>query len=243
MNPAFPKSAVADNWPALVIFDCDGVLVDSEIIALTVARAKFARIGVELNFLRARDLFVGKSMMSMRKAARTELDVELPEGFEEELAREQIAGFERDLKGGVEGLREALEQLEAPVCVASSSPPDRVASALAIAGFADLFDGRVFSGATTARGKPAPDLFLMAASRLGAPSEACLVIEDSSAGVEAAQRAHMTAFGFVGGSHAVGDEYSERLRAAGASQLFSDMRALPKLIERERAARAAASDG
>jgi beta-phosphoglucomutase-like phosphatase (HAD superfamily) len=129
------------------------------------------------------------------------------------------------------------------VCVASSSPPDRVASALAIAGFADLFDGRVFSGASAARGKPAPDLFLMAAARLGAPSEACLVIEDSAAGVEAAQRAHMTAFGFIGGSHAVGSEYSERLRAAGASQIFSDMRALPEIIERERAARAARSDG
>ena len=188
MNPAFPKSAVVHNWPALVIFDCDGVLVDSEIIALTVARAKFARLGAELTFLRARDLFCGRSMMSMRKAARTELGLEVPEGFEEELAREQIAGFERDLKGGVDGLREALEHLEAPVCVASSSPPDRIASALAIAGFADLFDGLVFSARGGARQTVAgfvPDG--------GGPARraerSLLVIEDSSPGVEAAASA------------------------------------------------------
>jgi beta-phosphoglucomutase-like phosphatase (HAD superfamily) len=127
-------------------------------------------------------------------------------------------------------LREALGDLGAPVCVASSSPPERIRASLRIVGYADLFGARVFSAAEVTRGKPAPDLFLHAARQLGAPPAACLVIEDSAPGVVAARRAGMTAFGFTGGAHAHGRKYRERLAEAGAVAIFDDMRELPALI-------------
>jgi len=226
----------SSDWPALVIFDCDGVLVDSEVIALGALRAALARLGVDLSFERTRDLFLGVSQKTMRDVTRATLGLGLPEGFEASLARDTIAAFETDLVG-VEGLREALGGLDAPVCVASSSPPARIRASLGIVGYADLFGERVFSASGVNRGKPAPDLFLLAAERLGALAQACLVIEDSPPGVEAARAAGMTVFGFTGGAHAQGAAYHERLRVAGASQIFDDMRTLPILVAAEREAR------
>jgi len=225
-----------NTWPALVIFDCDGVLVDSEIIALGCARGAFARLGVSLSFERTRDLFLGISQATMRKIARRDFGLDLPENFEAELSRETIDAFDKQLTA-VAGLPEALAGLAAPTCVASSSLPARIAASLSLVGYAELFGDRIFSATQAKHGKPAPDLFLLAASRLGAPSESCLVIEDSVPGIEAARTAGMTAFGFTGGAHAAGDAYSERLRRAGASRIFNDMRALPSLVEGERAAR------
>ncbi len=229
-------------WPALVIFDCDGVLVDSEVIALGCAREAIARLGVALDFEQTRDLFVGIDTATMRNVSREKLGLELPGGFEAELARDTIAAFERDLRP-IAGLSEALPALGAPVCVASSSSPQRIAASLALVGFTDLFGDRVFSGAEAPRGKPAPDLFLIAAARLGAPSQACLVIEDSAPGIEAALGAGMTAFGFAGAGHAQGEAYRERLRAAGASRVFDDMAGLPALVDEERRARRGQGDG
>jgi len=222
-------------WPGLVIFDCDGVLVDSEALALGCARRAFSELGVELSAERARDLFLGLSQPAMRATTRARLGLELPEGFESSLTRLTVEAFERELKG-VEGLREALEELDIPVCVASSSPPERIRASLNIVGYADLFPGAVFSASEVARGKPAPDLFLHAAGRLGIAPAECLVIEDSAPGVEAAQRAGMVAFGFTGGAHAAGERYRERLREAGARTIFDDMRELPLLIETVRQA-------
>jgi HAD superfamily hydrolase (TIGR01509 family) len=220
-------------WPWLVIFDCDGVLVDSETLALRCARRAFAELGIDLSAERARDLFLGLSQPAMRETARTRLGLELPEGFEARLTRLTVETFERELKG-VEGLREALNALAGPVCVASSSPPERIRASLNIVGYGDLFPGAVFSASEVTRGKPAPDLFLHAAGRLGVAPAECLVIEDSAPGVEAARRAGMTAFGFTGGAHASGEPYRERLREAGAQTIFDDMRELPLLIESAR---------
>jgi HAD superfamily hydrolase (TIGR01509 family) len=217
------------RWPELVIFDCDGVLVDSEAIALGCARKAFGELGVELSEDRTRDLFLGVSQPAMRATALTTLGVDLPEGFETRLTHRTVAAFERDLKG-VEGLREALSALGAPVCVASSSPPERIRASLRIVGYAELFGARVYSAKEVQRGKPAPDLFLHAAGQLGASPDGCLVIEDSAPGILAARRAGMTAFGFTGGAHAHGREYRERLADAGAVVIFDDMRQLPDLI-------------
>lgn len=219
-----------NRWPELVIFDCDGVLVDSETLALGCARKAFAELGVELSEERTRDLFLGISQTAMRATARAVLALELPQDFEARLTRRTVAAFECELRG-VEGLREALGALVSPVCVASSSSPERIRASLRIVGYSDLFGERVFSASEVERGKPAPDLFLHASSRLGVAPSACLVIEDAAPGVEAARNAGMIAFGFTGGAHAIGGDYRERLLGAGASIVFDDMRDLPRLIE------------
>jgi HAD superfamily hydrolase (TIGR01509 family) len=170
----------------------------------------------------------------MRATALATLGVDLPADFEAGLTQRTVAAFESELKG-VEGLREALSTLGAPVCVASSSPPERIRASLRIVGYADLFGARVYSATEVARGKPAPDLFLHAARTLGVAPRTCLVIEDSVPGVVAARSAGMTAFGFTGGAHAYGREYRERLAEAGAVAIFDDMRELPDLIELTRA--------
>ena len=129
-----------------------------------------------------------------------ELGAPLPKDFPGDLSREILATFERELKG-VDGVRQAVGGLSARVCVASSSAPERLRFALRVTGYEALFAPHIFSAAEVARGKPHPDLFLHAASAMGAEARDCLVIEDSVAGVEAACAAGMAVFGFVGASH------------------------------------------
>ena len=226
------------GWPEVVIFDCDGVLADSEPIALARTREALGRLGLTLSDDEARDRFLGVSAQSMQGIAERDLGASLPPDFQRQLAREILADFERELKG-VDGIREALAELGARVCVASSSSIERTRASLRIVGYAGLFEPNVFSAAEVARGKPDPDLFLHAAARMGAKPRGCLVIEDSVPGVIAAKRAAMTVFGFLGATHASGPEYRERLSAAGAAIVFDDMRELPRLIGAERARRRA----
>jgi FGGY-family pentulose kinase/HAD superfamily hydrolase (TIGR01509 family) len=225
------RAAAAADWPKLVIFDCDGVLVDSEPISMAVTRATMARHGLEVSEAEAQDMFLGVSAASARKAAEARLGAPLPADFESRLAREVVAEFEHALQG-IPGVRAAVAALGAPVCVASSSAPERIQASLALVGYSDLFGPRVFSAQLVEHGKPAPDLLLHAAARLGVAPADCLVVEDSEAGVTAARRAGMTAFGFVGGSHHAGSRYGERLKAAGAALVFDDMGELPKLVAR-----------
>jgi HAD superfamily hydrolase (TIGR01509 family) len=218
------------RWPEVVIFDCDGVLVDSETIALSRTRKALGRVGLKLGELEVRERFLGLSAQSMQEIAERALGSPLPEGFQSDLARETLADFERELKG-VEGIGEAIAKLGARVCVASSSSLERIRASLRIVGYSDLFGPNVFSADDVASGKPEPDIFLHAARRLGADPTNCLVVEDSAAGVTAARRANMTVFGFTGGAHAKGRDYSAGLVAAGAGLVFDDMRELPDLIE------------
>jgi FGGY-family pentulose kinase/HAD superfamily hydrolase (TIGR01509 family) len=222
------RAVAARAWPKLVIFDCDGVLVDSEPISLALTRAHLARHGLELSEAEARDLFLGVSSASARKAAESRLAAPLPETFEADLGLELLASFERELRG-IPNVRDAAAALGAPVCVASSSSPERIHVSLRIVGYADLFGPRVFSAREVENGKPAPDLLLHVAAALGVGPEDCLVIEDSIAGVTAARRAGMRVFGFTGGSHVQGGDYAARLIEAGAALTFSDMRELPRL--------------
>ena len=224
------------EWPEVVIFDCDGVLVDSEPISLARTREALARAGLRLSIDEVRDHFLGVSGQSIQGAAERTLGASLPPDFQRELAREILADFESAPRG-VDGIREALAELGAPVCVASSASIERTRTVLRIVGYAEMFEPNVFSGAEVARGKPAPDLFLHAAACMGATAGGCLVIEDSVAGVTAAKRAGMTAFGFTGGAHLAGGAYGQRLCAAGAALVFDDMGELPRLIGVERARR------
>jgi FGGY-family pentulose kinase/HAD superfamily hydrolase (TIGR01509 family) len=217
------RASAAPVWPQLVIFDCDGVLVDSETISLGLSRRMLAALGHEIDEAEARDLFLGISAASARKVSEARFAAPLPATFEAEHARSVIAQFERELKG-VPFVREAVAALGRPVCVASSSSPERIRASLRIVGYADLFGEAIYSAHDVANGKPAPDLLLHAARRQGVEPAACLVIEDSAAGVTAAQRAGMTVFGFVGGAHHDGGDYAQRLQSAGAALTFADMR-------------------
>ena len=226
-------------WPKVIIFDCDGVIVDSETIALERTRAVLARYGLELSAEQARERFLGVSAQAIRRMAERDLGSKLPANFLDELTQDIIAAFEHELKG-VEGVREALAELGGgAVCIASSSSLERTRASLRIVGYTRLFEPNLFSAAEVAHGKPAPDLFLHAAKRMGARPVDCLVIEDSEPGVTAAVRAEMTVFGFLGGGHIVGHAHGERLSAAGAAQVFDDMRELPLRIREQRGRRAA----
>jgi len=218
------------RWPEVVIFDCDGVLVDSEVLASARLGAALERLGLKLDESQIRELFLGVSEQSMLGIAERALGAPLPPEFQSELANDVLADFERELKG-IKGIAELIGRLDARVCVASSSSIERIRASLRIVGYANLFEPHVFSASEVARGKPEPDLFLHAAQRMGASAADCLVIEDSVHGVTAARRAEMVVFGFTGGAHAQGHEYNARLVEAGAAVVFDDMRELPGLLD------------
>ncbi|MBV8107151.1 MAG: FGGY family pentulose kinase [Hyphomicrobiales bacterium] len=217
------------RWPDVVIFDCDGVLVDSEVIALAVTRRMLGEAGLRLSDEETRERFLGMQQDSVLRRVEAELGALLPKAFPDDLAREILSTFGRELKG-VEGVRQAVHGLRARVCVASSSAPDRLRFALRVADYETLFAPNIFSAAEVSRGKPHPDLFLFAARAMGATPRDCLVIEDSVAGVAAARAAGMTVFGFVGGSHFSGPEQAAQLTAAGADLIFDDMARLPEIL-------------
>jgi HAD superfamily hydrolase (TIGR01509 family) len=218
------------RWPELVIFDCDGVLVDSEVLALARVGAALERLGVKFSEAQIRELFLGVSEQSMLGIAERALGSPLPPDFQSELANDVLTDFERELKG-VEGIAELIGRLDARVCVASSSTTERIRASLRIVGYANLFEPHVFSASEVARGKPEPDLFLHAARCMSASAADCLVIEDSVHGVTAARRAEMVVFGFTGAAHAKGAEYGARLMAAGAAVVFDEMGELPELVD------------
>ena len=217
------------QWPDLVIFDCDGVLVDSESIALGQVRQALGKAGLTLTHAEAVDRFLGLSLDSIMRKAEAELSGALPGAFRDDLSRDILARFAVELKG-IEGVRQAVGALSCKVCVASSSALDRIRLSLSVAGYDALFEPHIFSATMASRGKPHPDLFLHAARAMGTPPERCLVIEDSAPGVTAAVSAGMPVFGFVGGSHFSGLGQAERLRGLGAALIFDDMRQLPALI-------------
>jgi D-ribulokinase len=217
------------GWPEVVIFDCDGVLVDSEVIALAVTRRRLGEAGLRLTDEETRERFLGLRLDSVVRRVETELGAPLPKEFPDDLSREILATFARELKG-VAGVRQAVAGLRARVCVASSSAPERLSFALRVTGYEALFAPNIFSAAEVAQGKPSPDLFLFAARAMGAASKDCLVIEDSVAGVAAARAAGMRVFGFVGGSHFSRLDEGTDLTAAGAELIFDDMARLPDLV-------------
>ncbi len=205
----------------LIIFDCDGVLVDSEIVSFEAEADMFAEIGIALT---AHDLlarFLGTSSASMFAIIEREHGIKLPEDFAERAAQRTLEAFDRKLRP-IPGIAELLANLPTRKCVASSSEPPRIRHSLTLAGILHHFDPNIFSATQVKRGKPAPDLFLLAAESMGVPPERCLVIEDSVAGVTAARAAGMTVLGFTGGSHCLGG-HAGRLHAAGARDVFASM--------------------
>jgi HAD superfamily hydrolase (TIGR01509 family) len=212
----------------LLIFDCDGVLVDSETLSCQVDAELLTECGVPYT---ARDVareFIGVSLKDQIARIEALHGFRLPDDFAERLNRTLFARFETELKP-IEGVRDAILALPYPRCVASSSLPDRIALTLRVTGLSDLFVD-IFSASQVARGKPAPDLFLHAAAQMRVSPAECLVIEDSTAGVQAALAAGMRVIGFSGGGHC-GPEHGEKLRQAGASVVIERMVDLPETVQ------------
>jgi HAD superfamily hydrolase (TIGR01509 family) len=207
----------------LVIFDCDGVLVDSERLAVRVEVAVLAELGWPLSRAEVIERFMGRSQAVMVQAILDRLGGRLPDGWQDRLDRRYRAAFEAEL-APVDGMVEALDRIVTPTCVASGGSHEWLRHTLGLTGLYDRFQGRIFSASEVAQGKPAPDLFLHAAARLGAEPATCAVVEDSRYGVEAARAAGMRAFGYTGGLTP-----PERL-AGPRTVLFDDMRRLPDLL-------------
>jgi HAD superfamily hydrolase (TIGR01509 family) len=207
--------------PDLVIFDCDGVLVDSEIIAYRVFAECLNEAGVMLSVDEAMAFGVGKSATILVAAAEKEFGRSLPVNFMENMRARVMAAFTQELKA-VEGIIELLAALKLKRCVASNSHIDWVRHALTTTGLSPHLDSHIYTAAMVERGKPAPDLFLFAAAQHGVRPEKCLVIEDSFSGVSAALAAGMPVIGFVGGSHCR-PGHADAMREAGCVQVFGRM--------------------
>ena len=201
---------------ALVIFDCDGVLVDSEPISMRCLVDSLGRIGHRIDAGSAQERFLGVSTASMCAILEEERGQPLPEGFLDDLRRSLFNAFAAELVP-VDGVTRLIDRLSVPRCVASSSTPDRIRHSLRVTGLIGRLEPHLFSATMVARGKPAPDLFLHAAKSMGVDPSACLVIEDSVAGVQAATAAGMIAIGFTGGSHLDHGAHAPKLSDAGAA--------------------------
>jgi HAD superfamily hydrolase (TIGR01509 family) len=212
----------------LVVFDCDGVLVDSEVIACRATAEALQAIGQTLSVESIGERFLGFSQQDMYTELEAERGAKLPPDFDVDMNRRAAALFERELRP-MAGLERALAQLPMAKCVASSSMPHMLARKLGWTGLGVWFGDDVFSTALVARGKPAPDIFNYAAAKMSTAPARALVIEDSASGILAAKAAGMTAFGFTGGSHCR-PGHGDRLAAAGADLVFADMLVLPQLV-------------
>jgi HAD superfamily hydrolase (TIGR01509 family) len=205
----------------LVIFDCDGVLVDSEIIFARVLGECLTEADFPATAAEAMLLGFGKNRETLTAAVEARYGRTLPEGFIAAMRARSALVLERELKP-MPGVTELLTASPRARCVASNGQLQRVRDRLAMTGLLRFFDPHVFSAAQVAIGKPAPDLFLLAARQLQTPPEACLVIEDSVVGVTAAVAADMRVVGFCGGSHCP-ENHANELIAAGCPQVFSHM--------------------
>lgn len=206
--------------PELVIFDCDGVLIDSESISALMLIQTLDEFGVTVDLAYVAQHFLGRSYPMVLKQIRSEFDIELPDDFEDRYREKLLKAFEKDLRI-MPGVSDVIDQLSVPFCVATSSSPTRVTQSLELVGLLNRCEGRIFTATMVANGKPAPDLFLHAASEMGVAPERCLVIEDSFNGARAGVAANMKVWRFTGGSH-ISDEDRRGRASNGVEFAFDD---------------------
>jgi HAD superfamily hydrolase (TIGR01509 family) len=216
----------------LVIFDCDGVLVDSEVISCRAHAETLTRHGYPITAEQVFDRFLGRSLGQATLEIEAELGRSLPDDFHTQVYAEVFRLFAASLEA-TPHIDKALAAIALPVCVASSGSPEKISASLNRVGLYLRFAPHIFSAVQVRNGKPAPDLFLFAAEQMQTSPARCLVIEDSVAGVAGALAAGMTVLGFHGGSHCR-PGHADMLRAAGAVTAFDDMRQLPGMIEQIR---------
>ncbi|BEU26723.1 HAD-IA family hydrolase [Paraburkholderia terrae] len=220
---AFPFDAV--------LFDCDGVLVDSETITNTVLAAMLGELGWHLSVDEAMSIFVGKTVMDEAPLIEAKTGVRITPAWLETFRERRNAALERDVTA-IEGIRETVAalhtRLDGRIAVASGADRIKLRLQLAKAGILDDFEGRIFSGQETPRNKPHPDVYLAAAAGLGVDPARCAVIEDTVTGATAGRAAGATVFGFSPSEK--GHSSKEALRAIGVAEVFEEMAGLPALL-------------
>lgn len=215
-----------------VIFDCDGVLVDSEMLSAGVLKALMAEEGMPLSDAMFRDVFLGRSFVNGKLRAKTVLNFDLPDDFENQYRERLFLALTHNLRA-MAGIKDVLSTLRIPYCVATGSSPRRLELSLEVAGLSSYFKENRFTSSEVAHGKPAPDLCFYAAKKMNVAPEKCLVIEDSEIGIRAAKAANMEVWHFAGGAHIkAGYVLPENLVVAKS---FIDMQSLQKeLVEMDR---------
>lgn len=214
----------------LVIFDCDGVLIDSEIISNFTLVQALANLGYSISETQALRRFVGRSYRSIQEDIEADWGQALPPSFEIDLEEATLKSMTEALQP-ISGIHNVLSTLRLRRCVASSSSIAWIRQGLTLTGLIQHLDPYLFSASMVENGKPAPDLFLHAAEKMETSPTRCVVIEDSLPGVEAGVAAGMTVIGFTGGSHVVDPNHGEALRGIGAHHLIDDMTALSSLLD------------
>jgi HAD superfamily hydrolase (TIGR01509 family) len=207
----------------LVIFDCDGVLIDSERLGVKVDTAVVRELGWPLTEAEVIERFVGRSDRDNQAAIEAHLGRKLPDGWGDQIEARYRQAFAVELTA-VDGVLDALDRITLPSCVASGATHAHLRYTLELTGLYDRFAGRIFSVEDVANGKPAPDLFLHAAERMDADPAGCIVVEDSRPGVEAARAAGMRVLAFAGGLS------SAEVLGGPDTVVFDDMRELPALL-------------
>jgi HAD superfamily hydrolase (TIGR01509 family) len=213
----------------LIIFDCDGVLVDSEVISCRAHAEVLTRHGYPITPAQVLTRFLGVSDREARQTIERELARTLPDDFDVQIKQAALQRYDSEL-AAIPHIAEVIAAIDLPKCVASSGTPEKIRHGLTCAGLFDALAPHIFSAVQVTRGKPAPDLFLFAAEQMNATPGRCVVIEDSVPGVTGGRAAGMAVLGFHGGSHCTAG-HAELLRAAGAHVTFDDMQELPGLIE------------
>ncbi|QEL22086.1 HAD family hydrolase [Bosea sp. F3-2] len=209
----------------LVILDCDGVLVDSEVISCQTLVEILSPFDPSYDLQAVMRRYLGRPSGAVIEDYERMTGRPASADFTQDWRARLFTSFRRELQAVV-GVRSAIETFGSDYCVASSSDEERIEICLRKAALWDLFEGRIFSTSRVRHGKPAPDLFLLAASERGATPERCLVIEDSVSGVMAAKAAGMTAYGLAAGSHFAVLDQRQALLAAGADKLFESWQEL-----------------
>jgi len=212
--------------PELVIFDCDGVLVDTEPLANRILQKAIATLGIDMPLDEVVKRFVGRSMARIIKDISALSGRPVPDHWVDKIRQDTITAFKREGIKAIPHIREAVLAVQGAgiaICVASSGIPRKMDLTLGVTGLKPLFDGRIYSSILVENGKPAPDLFLYAARQFGIRPAACVVVEDSKPGVQAARAAGMRCLGFA--TRGQGDVLSDE-----GAEVFSDMRELAPLI-------------
>ena len=222
------KAGMSRSPLPLVLFDCDGVLIDSEAIACRIELEILGEIGHPITLDAFQRRFVGTSRRFSLEALAEDWGRPLPADYVDRVRDRLDEVFRAELRA-IDGMRELVKRLEGRCAVASSSSLRRLALTLGLTGYAPHFVDRIFSAEQVSRGKPAPDLFLFASERLGVEPENCIVVEDSPFGVQAARAAGMAVIGFTAGGHC-GAEHATILRDAGARWIAASAAALADLI-------------
>lgn len=213
----------------LLIFDCDGVVIDSEFLHSEAEAICFQELGISITQAQLKERFSGVSDVDMFKRMEGDYGIAIPADFKMRLNNVKKNLFTKKLKA-IDGIHQALEQTQnIPRCIASSSNLEMLDHNLKLTNLYELFRPRIFSSQMVARGKPFPDLFLYAIEKMGQRPEDSIVIEDSIAGVQAGKAAGSQVIGFIGGSHCC-DQHKNLLTEAGADQILSSMFQLPKLV-------------